>query len=450
MAPVLPQRSIFRGLALSSMAVALLSVLLLYGLTRYTITTATTAALSETVDTDLAGLADIYVSGGKSELIRRIADREQLIGQDNRRAHYLLADERGRAVAGSVQSWPRLSAQLSEDGYVVLDDKTPVYARATALAPDLKLLVAREYGADRALLRTIGWVFLGVGAAIVAAVTGLARSTAGRLGRRIRRINQSFRASAEGEIVLPSDDRQRPDEIGELSRHAAHTLTRLASLAQAQRHVSDHVAHEIRTPLMHLDQRLVGALKSSADPAAQAPLIKARDDIRGIVTMLDSLLDIAASEARRGDPRGMDDIDLSALITNLADLYADSFEESGHRLVTAIAPDIRLLGEPMQISRLVSNLLDNAIKYVPAGGTVTLTLAPGPEISVSDDGPGISDAARATIFDRFQRGASDHAAGGHGLGLALARAIAERHGLAISAEPTAKGAHFRIRREGVI
>nr|WP_225899751.1 ATP-binding protein [Croceicoccus gelatinilyticus] len=99
----------------------------------------------------------------------------------------------------------------------------------------------------------------------------------------------------------------------------------------------------------------------------------------------------------------------------------------------------------MQLTRLVTNLLDNAFKYVPTGGTVILSLAEGPVITVSDTGPGIPPEDRDAIFDRFRRAkGNDGSSGGSGLGLALARAIARRHGLDIRLKPTMRGATFVV------
>src|SRR5690606_37865841 len=95
--------------------------------------------------------------------------------------------------------------------------------------------------------------------------------------------------------------------------------------------------------------------------------------------------------------------------------------------------------------RMITNLLDNAFKYVPPGGSVALELAPGPVLRVSDDGPGIPPEERDAVFHRFRRG-SRHAGDtqGSGLGLALAAAIAERHGLEISMDDTREGACFVV------
>ena len=96
----------------------------------------------------------------------------------------------------------------------------------------------------------------------------------------------------------------------------------------------------------------------------------------------------------------------------------------------------------MQGTRLLSNLLDNAIKYVPEGGRVRLILRPGPQVVVEDDGPGIPRDQRDRVFERFARATAPGDRPGHGLGLALSRAIAERHGLVLRLGDTPRGAQF--------
>lgn len=209
--------------------------------------------------------------------------------------------------------------------------------------------------------------------------------------------------------------------------------------------MSDHIAHEIRTPLTHLDNRLVNCLNAADDKLRREDIDKCREDIRGVVKMLDSLLDIAASEARVGDPTGLEMIDLSALAEDLIELYAASAEEEGIGLKTHIEAGVVLPGERMQLTRLISNLLDNALKYVPRGSTVRLVVAAGPVIEVIDDGPGIEPSLRPFVFDRFRSGRVREGKTSHGLGLALARAIAHRHGLVIGLVPSKAGAHFAVK-----
>jgi signal transduction histidine kinase len=452
-------RSIFARLALWAIAVSVAVTLMLWVVTEATIDRSSRAALSRAVDVDLAGLADIYASGGQVEIEKRIADRLALAGTGENEAHYMLADNSGRKLAGDIDRWPGLSPRLSEAGRVTLPDGKPVFARATLLGPGVQLFVAREYGHDSQLLGHVRLAFLAAGAFLAAAVGLFGRGMARRLAERIDRINRAFREQDDASLEALSEGRHAQDEIGELTRHSAEALARLKRMVITHRETSDQIAHELRTPLMHLDTRLVRALKAAPDDAARSTLAAARGEIRHIIALLESLLDIATSQARRGDRRGLTPVNLSQLVERIGDLYADSAEESGHRFTLAVAPDVVIDGEEMQLTRLITNLLDNAFKYVPTGGTVTLSLQPGPVLSVADDGPGIAPEDRARIFDRFQRGAgaaqadtAQAAAGlvagqGAGLGLALAKAIAERHGLTLGLASQEKGANFVISPE---
>lgn len=436
---MIARTSIVRRIALASMAVALVAVFGLGSATWLVVSSSASRSIRATVDTDLAGLADIYASGGQAELIARINDRLVLDGLDQRRAHYLLIGPDGKRIAGDLKRWPALSAVRSDAGQVALDGTTG-FARATQLSRDLAIVVAREDGRDRTLLANLMAMFVVAGIAVVLVVGLLALAQSRRIANRVEAINAAYRRTGVDAGTLIGDP--APDEIGELARHSGAALERLSRLVDAQRHVSDNVAHEIRTPLMRLDQRLLALLKQSDNKVAPG-LSGARSDIRGIVAMLDSLLDIAASEARRGDTGGLSEFDLSALVDDVAEVYRSSMEEAGLGFEAIIAPGVTMLGEPMQITRLLSNLLDNAIKFVPAGGTVRLEIDTDGSLRVSDDGPGIPADARPTIFDRFRRGHHDGPVG-HGLGLALAQAIAARHGMTLWLEETAVGASFRM------
>lgn len=438
------RRSIFAALVNRALLFTLLALALLFGVTVWESWQAVERSLATTVDTDIAGLADIYASGGEAELLARLDDRSLLVSLDGRQARYAAARSDGTVLAGNIKEWPGLAAATSEQGFVTLADGAPAYGRATRLAPDLNLLVARTYERDwHALLRLMA--MFGVGAAgIVLTSWALGRRAAGTLRRRIGTISKAFRAAEEGgEVNLP--EREPDDEIGELAQLSTRAIARSATLANTHRHMSDHIAHEIRTPLTHLDNRLLGAMRALPAGAETGVLEQCRSDIRGVVTMLDSLLDIASSEARVGDITGLSDVDLSALAANLADLYEGSAEEEGIALRRYIEPGVHLPGEPMQLTRLISNLLDNALKYVPRGGQVVLSISQGPVIEVRDDGPGIEPALRPLVFERFRAGQSAVGKNSHGLGLALARAIALRHGMTIGLVDSAVGAHFVIK-----
>jgi len=424
-----------------------LSLLLVFGLwvlTDQTIRGTMEASAEDAVDVDLAGLVDIYASVGQEELQSRIGDRLAITPADGSAPHYLLADDAGRRIAGDIANWPRLDPSVSESGRIRIGENTPAFARATQLGPDLRLLVARETGDSGPLLQRVALVFLIGGAVFVVLVGVFGRLAAARLHRRINLVNEAFR-SPGGDSLASIERKHGSDEIDELAAHSAAALGRVRRLMEAYRDSSDQVAHEIRTPLMHLDGRLVRALAANPQPEVAERLVEARAEIRRLVGILESLLDIAASKARQGDRLGLEQLDLSAMVSRICDLYADSAEESGHSFEWRVEPDIWIAAEETQLSRLVTNLLDNAFKYVPEDGLVRLTLDPGPVLVVQDDGPGIPAEDRERVFERFYRGNGDKSGQpGSGLGLALARAIAERHGLQLTLEDSDAGAMFQL------
>jgi signal transduction histidine kinase len=406
------------------------------------------AALQRSVDVDIAAFADIYATGGRSELAARVQDRLAMRADGTDQAHYLVSDATGAKLAGDIGHWPLLSAENSQAAFVTLADGTQVFARATQLDTGLRIVAAREYAVRSELLRRIGAAFLITGIAVVLAALGSAWLVASRLRVRIASMNSALDNFEQGDLQgrVPGDD--QADELGELALHANQLLDRLAAVLQAQREITDQVAHEIRTPLVHLDTRLLHLIEGAVDPALVSALGSARNEARGIGELLDSLLDIASSEGRRGDRSGFAAVDLSEVGESLADLYADSATDLGLDFSTAISPGISFTGDRMQLARAISNLLDNAFKYAGPGAQVRLAIEPGPRIIVRDNGEGIPEGMRARIFERFQRGHGSK--GGHGLGLALVRAIARQHGLEVHCRDANPGAEFVIEPEVAI
>lgn len=425
---------------------ALAAIALLYAVTSWVVRSESDAALQRSVDVEIAALADIFATGGRGELTKRLADRLTMRASDGDQSHYMLADGAGTRVAGDIAHWPLLSAENSQAGFVSLADGTKVFARATLLDPHLRIVVAREYRSREALLRGIDMAFGLTGLGVVGAALLLAWLVASRLRARVDGMNNAFRSIEEGDLHHAVPGAAHRDELGEMAGHANRLVSRLGDVIRAQREVTDQVAHEIRTPLMHLDSQLLRMIERTSDPSSVASLGAIRLEARRIGDLLDSLLDIASSEAGRSDRSGFRAVDLSAVARDLAELYADSADDLGLDFRTSIASGVMLQGDPMQLTRAISNLLDNAFKYAGEGARVELAIAPGPRITVRDTGPGVPPELRERIFERFQRGPADGQ--GHGLGLALVRAIARRHGLEISCRDAKPGAEFTIEREG--
>ena len=264
-----------------------------------------------------------------------------------------------------------------------------------------------------------------------------------RFGKRIARLDDALAQFARGDHAARSGGGVGKDELDQLSAKVNKHLAQTQRLIETQRQISENIAHELRTPLGHLDSRLLRALDGCDDEAMADELNGARDDIRSVVSLFDALLDLALAEAANRAPDR--EFDLSERLGELAELYDASAGEAGLAFTREIAPAVTMPGEPMAMTRAVANLLDNAFKFTSPGDHVRLSLEPGPRIVVEDDGPGIGEAYRTRIFERFQgeRGAGR----GHGLGLALVKVIAARHGLVARFEDAAPGARFVIAPE---
>lgn len=124
-------------------------------------------------------------------------------------------------------------------------------------------------------------------------------------------------------------------------------------------------------------------------------------------------------------------VDLSALLEEMADTYRPDFEAGERRLMTSISAGLQVRGDRRLLAQAISNLLENALRHTPVGTTVRLagtSIADTIEVTIEDDGPGVSPADAQRLFQRFARAEVSRTTEGHGLGLALVRAIAIRHG----------------------
>ena len=417
----------------------------LWLVTHLTVAWSLDEAMKARVDVEVAALVDIYQSGGEAELLERLRDREALDPLTAAPTLYTVTHDRRGRIGGADIDWPPLDAQRSEMDWLNLTDGRSGWARATLISPDTSLLVFQDGRERGAILWRIAAAFAIAGALLLAIALWLGQRSASALAARIERLNAGFRTPAvESGTELGVHTSGHGDEIDELARHSAAAVARMQRLADANRDTADQIAHEIRTPLMHLDNRLQRTLNLAPHAEIAERIVEARAEIRRLVAMLESLLDIASSQAHRGDTSRLKPVDLSALVMRLCDLFRDSAEDAGLELQYTIAPSIIIPAEEMAMARLVTNLLDNAIKYVPAGGRIRVTLEPGPVLSVADNGPGIPTDRQDAVFDRFARGedALNDTQRGNGLGLALAAAIAERHGLSLRLDRESEGARF--------
>jgi len=396
--------------------------------------------LLHTIDTDISGLTDSMVKGGPQELAARMIDRTDFTSSRHPTAYYRLTTAAGIRAAGNLPASMPVDRQHSTAGEFKTADDVVLY-RATRLRGGYTLIVGRSLLPVAAMRQRI-WTLFGLvgGGAVVLALIASAVA-ASRLARRVAILDRALALFAGGDYGMRSGVGPGHDELARLSLHIDTHLDWTERLIAAQRAISDNIAHELRTPLVHLDTRLLRAIDHNCDEAIAVELDAARADIRSVVSLFDALLDLALAEAS-GIAGSGSAFDVSEIAADLAELYDASAEEAGLDFSTRIAPAVMMRGEPMAMTRLIANLLDNAVKYVSAGARVRLIVADGPRIVVEDTGTGILDADRGQIFARFYR--SEPRGQGHGLGLALVKVIASRHGLVARVEDAAPGARFVV------
>lgn len=342
----------------------------------------------------------------------------------------LLLDRQGQVLAGTRAEWP-VGLETAGDGFGVEPAEiiTEGGVRWLAVARDLPggfpLLVARSLRPVDETLAAMRRGMLGLLAAMLVAggVVGwlAARSVMARIGR----VNDLADRVAEGALDARLPGERSDDEFGLLETHVHGMLDRIQNLNRATHRLSDTIAHELRTPLNRMLQKL-SKIEGQEDLTAE---LKA--EMRQAIRMFDSLLDISRAEADQGSGGGLVPVDLSAVAAEVWELYEPLAEDKGLVPTAAIAPGLQVLGDRNLIAQVLSNLLDNAIKYCAAGDRVSLTLEVAGDrlvMRVADTGPGLPDDIKGEAFERFVRAERDRGTKGHGLGLALVRAIAARHG----------------------
>jgi signal transduction histidine kinase len=227
------------------------------------------------------------------------------------------------------------------------------------------------------------------------------------------------------------------DELDRLSGSLNLMLARIEQLMAGLREVSDNIAHDLKTPLNRLRNRVEAALHEPyGEPAYRDALERTIEEADGLIKTFNALLSIARLEAGAGGDN-KESLDVSELVRDVTELYEPVAEERGIALVAEATEPVFIRGDRQLLGQALANLIDNALKYgAPEGGDGTMpevsvtAVAKGTmaEIAVSDRGPGVPAAERERVLDRFVRLEASRSEPGSGLGLSLVAAVARLHG----------------------
>ena len=392
---------------------------------------------------DAQGLSERWLYSGINGLISAIEDRVAQNVDDN--AIYLLVDSELRHMAGNLERWPQnvgAAGSFFELPVHRAGARTLSRVQRFDLQEGYHLLIGRDVRISlqlRALLnQALLWAALIVGG--MASVGALLVRNLFR--RALFNISATANAIAAGDLAQRVKLSGRHDEFDQLAETINDMLDRIERLMDGVRQVSNAIAHDLRTPIARARTRLEdAALHVETASGLRAAIERATADLDDIVGVFQALLRIAEIEAgaRRSN---FARIDIIPLLAGVEDLYGIVAEERDVTLTTALPPRLEVYGDKALIQQAVANLVDNAVKFSPAGGTVRLTASQTGtvvQIVVADQGPGIPESDRSKAAERFYRGEAARSTPGSGLGLSLVQAVAKLHNGALRLENGAPG-----------
>lgn len=385
------------------------------------------------IASEIAALNEQYRQRGLDGLIRIVRDRSAAHAEGGNL--YLLTRPDFAPLAGNLERWPAQARQTPAGIVFDITDEEGGALRARArvfvLEGNNRLLVGRDLR-QRAKLRTLIAESLAWGLAATIGIGLIGALLVGRnLLSRVDAINRTGQHIVRGELKQRVALTGAGDEFDRLAENLNSMLDQIERLMTGMREVTDNIAHDLRGPLTRMKARLELALIGSPDPQQQrAAIEQAIAETDRLLATFQALLAIAEAESGAVN-QSMQSIDLVKLVEDVAELYQPVLEEKGLALETDLQPCPQVSGVRQLLFQALSNLLENAMKYAPAGGKVTIATraaGAGAAISVADSGPGIPADMREKVLQRYVRLDQARSTPGSGLGLSLVAAVAKLHG----------------------
>jgi signal transduction histidine kinase len=421
-----------------------------------------TEQITRTVDAEITGLSEQYNQGGIRRLVFVIDARARRPGS----SLYLVTTFTGDGLAGNVGLLGEGVLEhtgWTETVYRRLDDpegtEHHALVRVFQLPSGFRLLVGRDLEERERLYDII--LAAGQWSVALVIVLGIAGGffVARRVLHRIDAMTETSRTIMAGDLSGRLPIAGSEDELDRLAGNLNAMLERIEALMRGFKEVSDNIAHDLKTPLTRLRNRAEAALRTSSDPAEyRAALESTIEESDELIRTFNALLMIARAEAGQASTP-MTDYDAAEIVRGVGELYDPLADEKGIALKVEADAAAPAHGNPELVTQALANLVDNAIKYGQPSRTngapaeiVVKADADGERIllTVADHGPGIPEADRGRVVERFVRLEQSRSEPGSGLGLSLASAVAHLHGGELKLESNEPGlkATLTLPREG--
>ena len=399
------------------------------------------------IDEEIVLLADVYAKqtpGGFRGVIRqRSAWRDDSI-------YMLIGAPTGVRLEGDLSSLPEEALGAGDDLFTFTydgrlsesdDTQNSIEANRIAVAKLRRfrpseqadaafiILVGRDVTSRESLRRSLVGGFLRIGAltVVIGIVIGLIFSSS--LMRKVDAMNKTARAIRRGDLSRRIPLTGAGDEMEQLAQNLNDMLDQIERLMNGMKEVSDNIAHDLRSPLTRIRNRLTSALDSEGEELRgelQATLFEAEE----MIATFNELLSIARIESGEVQAN-KENIDLAVLASEVVELYEPAAVEAGFSLKLTSKSVAPIMGSRALISQAIANLLDNAIKYSEGGKDIEVIVNMNRRgqvfLGVSDNGPGIPEDKHDHVIQRYARLEDSRTTPGNGLGLSLVAAIAKAH-----------------------
>jgi signal transduction histidine kinase len=410
------------------------------------------AVLTGANDADITTVLNGFLDEGVPEAVEVVKQRlgSAVPGRALRPDCYMVIEnDRQQKLAGNLPVLPRRLGvfEISLPGSTTRSAPTAVLGRGVEITKDVYLFVGRDtrlLAATRErILQAFLWVV--IGAILIAGAGGLL------VGLRFMRRVDAIAKTCQGIVAGRLDERipltGREDEWDRLAGAINEMLNRISALLENLRQVSSDVAHDLRTPLTRVRNRLEEAHNNSTSVADySAAVTTAIDDMDQLLAMFSALLRISQVEAG-ARLHTFTVVPLTEILENVYQMYLPVAEDCRRTLSSSLAGGVRIRGDAELLTQMFSNLVENAIRHTPEHTKIQITLTvegEGVAASIADDGPGVDPSEHEKVLRRFYRGSSSRAIEGYGLGLALVAAIAQLHQAKLTLSDAKPGLNVRI------